>query len=362
MQDEFYMNLALQKAWKNQLLTYPNPAVGAVVLDNAGKILSIEAHEKAGFAHAEVLAVFRALENSDRNFTLKFLNSYNKNFNSNFKDTKNLATEFNANFIYDFIIKNHADKLKGGKIFVTLEPCSHLGKTPPCANLISALKFKDCVIGAKDENKIASGGAYILNKNGVNVKLGVCKNEAEILISPFKKWQKNGKFVFFKLALSANGVACGGIISNEKSRIFSHKLRAISDLLIIGGNTVRTDRPKLDTRLISGTKNPNIFIFSHSQNFDKTIPLFSVPNRNVEIGENIYEKLKNGLIMIEGGENFLREIKQNSKICRQIDYFLFFHSNKFKNAQNLKIDMKFNQIFSSKNDDENYGWYEISKF
>lgn len=361
MSDEFYMDLALKKAWKFQILTYPNPAVGAVVIDSFGKILSIESHQKASYAHAEILAIFRALQSLNSDFESKFLSEYNAKFSTNFKSCENLGSEFDGNFIYNFILQNHANLLVGAKIFVTLEPCSHFGKTPPCASLIASLGFKECVVGVKDFNKNASGGEEILQNSGVSVKFGVLQSECEKLITPFKKWLNRGKFVIFKVALSANGVASGGIISNLESRAFSHRLREVANLIIIGGNTARIDRPTLDTRLVSSEKNPNVFIFSHQnlESFDPKIPLFGVKNRLVEIGQNLSQKLQNGLIIIEGGKNFMREIVQNMAILKEIDYFLFLHSNEFKNAENLKLNAKFRQIFTAQNGGENYSWCEI---
>ena len=108
-----------------------------------------------------------------------------------------------------------------------------------------------------DLSKKASGGGEILAQSGVEVEFGVLKDECGALLKPFLQWQNGGNFSFFKLAFSANGVITGEI-SNLKSRTFSHYLRSVCDSLMIGGNTVRTDRPKLDTRLIANGKNPDM--------------------------------------------------------------------------------------------------------
>lgn len=380
MINEFYMRLALKEAWKYQILTFPNPAVGCVIVDKNGKILSINSHKKAGFLHAEANAVFVALCEISDEFLNKFLQIYESKFGVDLseicKNPQNLIygdffeisdavsakshfanqiLEFknlNANFVYEFITQNHGNLLKNATAFVTLEPCAHIGKTPSCANLLKELKFARVVIGSADLSEKASGGAKILSQNGVEVKFGVLQNECDELLKPFITWQKNRNFSFFKLAFSANGVITGEI-SNLKSRTFSHYLRSVCDALLIGGNTVRTDRPKLDTRLICGGKNPDIFIYSRQSELDKTIPLFSVAGRNAQITNDLQTALNSGLVMIEGGQNLLNEI------AKSINLFLFFRSNELKNGQNFRSDLKFRPLFTAKFGSDEYGWYEL---
>ncbi|MDO5046026.1 bifunctional diaminohydroxyphosphoribosylaminopyrimidine deaminase/5-amino-6-(5-phosphoribosylamino)uracil reductase RibD [Campylobacter sp.] len=327
--DEFYMSLAVKKAWEFQLLTYPNPAVGCLILDKNGQILAVEAHEKAGYAHAELNAVKSAL--------LKL--------NSNFKFPDD------AKELYKFILANHSNLLVGAKAYVTLEPCSHEGKTPPCANLLKELKFSEVVIAKADENKIACGGAEILKNSGVKIKFGVLKEAADELLEPFLAWQ-SGNFSFFKLALSANGVASGGIISSQLSRTHSHRLRSVCDLLVIGGNTVRTDRPTLDARLILNGKNPDVLIYSRDKKFDENIPLFKVDNRNVEISNSLQSAFKKPLVMFEGGENFLKNLDERVK------WLLIYQSSEFKDAPNVRLNLKLKRLFGSNFGDDNYGWFK----
>lgn len=328
--DEFYMNLALQKAWEFQILTYPNPAVGCVILDKNGALLACEAHERAGEAHAELNAVKSALFKLNPDF--KFPNGSNE--------------------LYEFILANHNGILKGSKAYVTLEPCSHHGKTPPCANLLKVLGFSEVIIARRDENKKASGGAEILRGSSIKLKFDVLKDRADELIEPFLSWQ-SGNFSFFKIALCANGVATGGVISNEQSRTHMHRLRSVSDLLVIGGNTVRTDRPTLDTRLIKNGKNPDILIYSKAQNFDKTIPLFNVSGRIVEISNSLEKAFKVPLVMFEGGESFLNSLDE------RVSWVLIYQSSEFKNLQNLRANLRLKRLFSSNFGSDNYGWYKI---
>lgn len=333
MNDEFYMSLAIKKAWQYQILTYPNPAVGALILDKNNQILSIEAHQKAGCNHAEVNAIKSALKKLNPNLV----------FPEDEKQT------------YDFILKNHNNLLKEAKIYVTLEPCSHYGKTPPCANLIKELYFSEVIISQKDINPTAKGGAEILKNAGIKVKFGVLQNEGFLLLEPFLRCL-NGNFSFLKLGMSLNGVIKGGVITNNASRLLVHKLRNVSEILAIGGNTVRVDRPILDTRLLGKNfKNPDIFIYSKKNEFDKTIPLFSVKNREVIISNDI-EKLKNyKLCMIEGGEQMARNLPNF------VTHILIFFSNKFINLDSISLNLELELLFLDKLDDNYYGWFKIKR-
>lgn len=324
---DFYMNLALNEAWKYQFLTYPNPAVGCVILDKNGKILAIKAHEKAGRSHAELNAVSRA-----------------------FKSLKpEICLPKEANETHDFICKNHQGLFKDSIAFVTLEPCFHQGKTPPCAKLFSELGFKKVFISIKDENKIASGGAEFLKRQGVEIEFGVLENEGKKLLKPFLKWQK-GQFKLFKLALSMNGSPFGEIVSNELSRTYAHKIRSVIDLLVLGGETIRKDRPILDARLCKG-KAPNVCILSHQklENFDKNIPLFKVPNRQ------IYTQIPNEtkFLMYEGGENFLKNFKD------EMDMFLIFQSSSLNDKKNVTIPLDFKPLYRNFLGSDTYGIYEL---
>ena len=273
------MKLALDEAWKYQGLTYPNPAVGCCVVGTNGEILAIGAHKKAGMAHAEVEAL---------KIAYKILT----------QDTKIDSLESSQD-IHAYLLANHNNIFHSVKLYTTLEPCSHVGKTPSCATLIASLGIKEVYVGSYDSNPLASGGNAKLMACGTNVVANVMQQECDALVEPFFKWNQN-RFVFFKWAQRLNGTYDGGIISSLESRKHVHAMRDRCDLLVIGGNTVRIDRPTLDARLVNG-KAPDVLILSRDKAFDKSIPLFNVEGRNVYIEAN-FERIKEYKhVMIEGG-------------------------------------------------------------
>lgn len=286
--NDFYMKLALDEAWKYQGLTYPNPAVGCTIVGSSSEILAVEAHKRAGKAHAEVEALKSAY--------LKLTN-----------DEKILDVNSSSD-IHTYLLTNHNNCFNDISLFTTLEPCSHIGKTPSCATLIADLGIKKIFVGSKDINKEASGGNEILKKANAHVEINVLANECEELLAPFKMWNEK-RFVFFKWAQRLNGTLDNGIISSQKSRTLVHAMRDVCDLLVIGGSTVRTDRPTLDARLVNG-RAPDILILSKTKEFDQSIGLFGVKNRKVMIMDNfsIFDNYKN--IMIEGGENMFEFTKE----------------------------------------------------
>ncbi|WP_457744204.1 bifunctional diaminohydroxyphosphoribosylaminopyrimidine deaminase/5-amino-6-(5-phosphoribosylamino)uracil reductase RibD [Sulfurimonas sp.] len=299
--NNFYMSLALKEAWKYQGLTYPNPAVGCTVVGNYGEILAVEAHHKAGEPHAEVNALKVAYYKLTHDDTILQLDASSE--------------------IHTYLLHNHNDIFKNCLLYSTLEPCSHLGKTPSCALLISKLKIKKVYVGSLDTNKEAENGNAILEKNGCDVESKLQNVESNLLLLPFQKFLVD-KFVFFKWAQRLNATVDEGIVSSLESRKKVHDMRDKCDLLIIGGNTVRIDRPRLDARLVDG-KAPDILIFSREKKFDQTIPLFGVENRKVIISNNftILDNYKN--IMIEGSS------KMYALTRDIVDYYLCFLAPSF---------------------------------
>ncbi|MCG3659250.1 bifunctional diaminohydroxyphosphoribosylaminopyrimidine deaminase/5-amino-6-(5-phosphoribosylamino)uracil reductase RibD [Aliarcobacter butzleri] len=314
--DNFYMRLAIDEAWKHQLLTYPNPAVGCVIVKNQ-RLLAVEAHKEAGMPHAEVNALKTAYLNDNPNSILK---------------TKNSSFD-----IHQFLLQNHNGFFNNCEIYVTLEPCNHIGKTPSCANLLKELKPKRVIISVKDPNKQATGGLETLKNENIDVTLGILEKDGLNLILPFISWQ-NKSCIFFKMAQTLNG-SIDGKISSNRALAYVHTLRDKIDLLVIGGNSVRIDKPTLDTRYIQG-KNPDIFIYSKNKVFDTNIPLFKIPNRKVLISDDLYKLLDYKFIMIEGVYNLLDKLKE------RINFFILIISPKIRKGQNAlnEIDLDFEII------------------
>lgn len=301
------MQKAIDIAWRYQFLTYPNPAVGACVVKN-GIVLAVEAHEEAGNPHAEVNALKAA-------YLAQYPTSHLQNLNESFE-------------IHDFLIHNHKDFFKNCEIFVTLEPCNHIGRTPACANLLKEVGFKKVTIGSLDPNSEASGGVKTLQVSGIEVEVGVLKEECDNLLFPFLKWH-NGRFRFFKLAIRANGSCDGGYITTQESLNLVHEIRTKLELLIIGGNTVRIDRPTLDSRFAKNNEPSDILIYSKQKEFDTSIPLFHIPNRKVFIDNNL-KKIQVKFSMIEGGFGLLEVLKE------EIDFLMLFVS--YKEFNTLQFD------------------------
>ncbi|HVA98768.1 MAG TPA: bifunctional diaminohydroxyphosphoribosylaminopyrimidine deaminase/5-amino-6-(5-phosphoribosylamino)uracil reductase RibD, partial [Bacteroidia bacterium] len=219
--DEKYMKRCLELATKGFGKTAQNPMVGCVIVHD-GKIIGEGFHEKFGEAHAEVNAI-------------------------------------NA-------VKNKA-LLPKSKLYVNLEPCSHFGKTPPCADLILKYKIPYVIIGNLDPNKLVKGkGIEKLIKNGCDVKLGILENECRILNKRFFTFhEKKRPFIILKWAQTADGFIDKKRtlndgqkplqISNKNSLNLSHKWRSEEQSILIGTNTALLDNPKLTARIKNG-KNP----------------------------------------------------------------------------------------------------------
>lgn len=153
------MSLALKAAWEYQLLTFPNPAVGAVCIGLHGEIISIGAHKKAGGPHAEVYAL------RDAYAVLT-------------KDTSLNDCDDSA-FIHTYLREHHNGCFESIMMAVTLEPCAHSGKTPSCAALIADLKIKKIAISIKDPNPKAAGGLKLLEACGCECIVGIMEAEGK---------------------------------------------------------------------------------------------------------------------------------------------------------------------------------------
>jgi diaminohydroxyphosphoribosylaminopyrimidine deaminase/5-amino-6-(5-phosphoribosylamino)uracil reductase len=330
MHDEFYMQLALDEAWKYQLLTYPNPAVGAVVVLE-GKILSVEAHQKAGTSHAEVLALISAY--------------------TTMQGSKIDFDPTDAYLSHKFLLSLPKDFFSKCSIYVTLEPCSHVGKTPSCASLLAQLHLKEIFIGIRDPIIGHDGGMKLLG----NVTMGVLAQQCKALLEPFMIWQKRA-FVLFKIAQTTNGRIGGGYLSSHASLTHVHQLREVCDTLLIGGNTVRTDRPTLDCRFTGG-KAPDVMIYSREDTFDREIPLFGIEDRSVSIGDTLDFLDNPSFVLVEGGEGMMKALQKH------IDWMLIYQTPKLSaNQLSYNTPMNLEFLHQSKKDVDLILWSRRSGY
>lgn len=224
--DEKYMRLAMQLAGNAIGRTSPNPLVGAVIVKD-NRVVGCGWHRKAGTPHAEVHALNQAGE---------------------------LA--------------------QGADVYVTLEPCAHYGKTPPCAKALVKAKVKNVYGGLLDVNpKVAGKGFKILEDAGIHVEYGFLQDELRKQNEVFFKWIEHKKpFIVLKAAMTLDGkiaTATGQSkwITNETSRAYGYKLRDIYDGIMVGINTVIEDNPMLTAR-VDGGKNPIRIVVDSSLRID----------------------------------------------------------------------------------------------
>jgi diaminohydroxyphosphoribosylaminopyrimidine deaminase/5-amino-6-(5-phosphoribosylamino)uracil reductase len=329
------MDLAIKEAYKYYGLTYPNPPVGAVVVKN-GAIVSIDAHKIAGEPHAEVNAIKQA-----------YINITN--------DTK-IIDIINPTDIHNYLYENHNNIFNDCDIYVTLEPCNHYGKTPPCALLLERLRFNRVIIGSLESNAGAEGGAKRLQDIGIEVIPNIMQKESKSLLDIFDKTVVEDKpFVFFKYAQSINGTIDGGYLSCSESLDMVHALRDRCDLLIIGGNSVRVDRPTLDARRVDG-KAPDILIYSKSTDFDTTIPLFGIKNRKVYISNSLDIIKDYRYIMVEGGSGMLKSF---ANIADNV--LLYTTPNLCDGGYKINSNIKCEYKYFGKSGVDIYSWLKILK-
>ncbi len=214
MNDEHYMKLALKLAAKGRGYASPNPMVGAVLVRD-DRIIGQGYHQCCGENHAEVNAIQNATEN-----------------------------------------------VAGSTLYVTLEPCCHHGKTPPCTDMIIQHKIARVVIGATDSNPLVScQGINCLQSAGIEIKTGVLEDECRDLNEVFFHYMETGlPFVTVKYAQTLDGriaTATGQSqwISSPASLKFAHQLRAEHDAILVGIGTVLKDNPTLTVRRVRG-RNP----------------------------------------------------------------------------------------------------------
>lgn len=215
MNDQDYMALAINLARATEGQTSPNPQVGAVLVKD-GRIIGMGAHLKTGEPHAEVHAITMA-----------------------------------------------GDKAKDATLYVTLEPCSHFGKTPPCSDLVIESGIKKVFVASVDPNPLVGGaGVKKMLEAGLDVQVGLMEEEAKALNKVFFHYISTGlPYVTLKSATSLDGKIAtvtgeSKWITGEEARKDVHRFRHSHDAILVGVNTVIKDNPSLTTRLEAGGKNP----------------------------------------------------------------------------------------------------------
>lgn len=215
LSDKFFMKLAIKEAEKGLGYTSPNPVVGAVLVDPVTHtVISKGYHKHYGGPHAEVVAIEKA-----------------------------------------------KGRTQGAILYVTLEPCNHHGKTPPCTEKILASGIQKVVCGIRDPNPVAKGGLEFLASKGIEVNAGVLEREVKVLTRFFlSRILRKRPWILLKVAASLDGKIATSTgdskwITGEKARAYAHKLRGMFDAILVGKNTVVKDNPLLTCRLKKG-KNP----------------------------------------------------------------------------------------------------------
>ena len=287
--NEKYMRMAIELAKKGAGAVNPNPMVGAVVVKN-GEVIGRGYHKFFGGPHAEVYALEEA-----------------------------------------------GEKAEGATIYVTLEPCSHYGKTPPCAKKIIDMGIKKCFIGSSDPNpKVAGRGVAMLKEAGIEVVENVLKEECDEVNQVFFKYIKTKiPYLFVKCGITLDGkiALSNGIskwitnsIAREKVQYYRNKFMGI----MVGINTVLTDNPSLTARIENGV-NPFRIIVDPNLQIDENC---KVVKNNEDEKTVIITSQKN--LFTEDAENTEIQIKQKRLSEENKVKFIFIDGEKFSFKEMLE--------------------------
>lgn len=288
-EDIKFLRAALVEAAKGRGLTHPNPAVGALIVKR-GKILSRGWHRAAGNPHAEIEALSG--------------------------------------------LKNASDA-RGATLYVTLEPCSTHGRTPPCTQAIIEAGIRRVVYGTGDPNPKHAGRAdRILKMAGVFVTRGVLGRECALLNDAWNKWIATGQpFVVAKAGMSLDGCIASPPgrrwITSEESRLDAMRLRAGCGAILVGGETVRTDNPRLTLRGVPSASQPLRVVWTRSGKMSRRSHLFTdrfreqtLVYKNVPLREVLKDLGGKGVekVLIEGGGRTLGEAFDRELVDRVVFY------------------------------------------
>ena len=261
--DEHFMRRCLQLAKNGRQNAKPNPMVGAVIVSEDGRILGEGYHVRCGEGHAEVNA-FASVRPEDEHL------------------------------------------LAGATIYVSLEPCSHYGKTPPCADLIVSKRVKRCVCGCVDPfAKVQGRGIQKIREAGINVTVGVLESECLELNKRFITYNTHQRpYIILKWAQTANGYldneGKGMAVSSAFTKMLSHKLRAENDAILVGRVTDERDHSQLNVRDWYGKNPVRLVIDRHHPCFDG----LDFSKGKAEVLRQIMEYLYNNKVqslIVEGG-------------------------------------------------------------
>ncbi len=274
-EDIKYMKLALDLAKERKGLTHPNPSVSAVIVKD-GKVIGKGVHLKAGYPHAEREAIKDAIQRG-----------------------------------YD---------ISNSTMYITLEPCCHYGRTPPCTEAIIDNRIKRVVVATLDPNPLVAGkGIEILKKAGIETSVGVLESEAKKLNEDFFVYIREKRpFINIKIAQTLDGkiatkTGSSKWITSEKSREFSHQLRKEATAIMVGVNTALKDNPELTIRYIDTEKQPIRILIDKELKTPLNYKIFNEKARTLVITSDLADEKK--LKKLEEKEN-IEIIKLPLYMCK----------------------------------------------
>jgi diaminohydroxyphosphoribosylaminopyrimidine deaminase/5-amino-6-(5-phosphoribosylamino)uracil reductase len=240
-----YISLALQQATKALTLSNPNPRVGCVIVSQRGEIIGVGHTQKAGGAHAEIMALQDAV--------------------------------------------NKKKDVTGATVYVTLEPCAHQGKTGPCCEALIAAKISKVIASLYDPNPLVAGrGFERLRSSGITVEIGPGSRESrELNLGFLSRMIRKTPWVRLKIAASLDGITAltngkSQWITSSEARQDGHIWRSRASAILTGSGTILKDNPKLDTRYVSVIRQPDLAIIDSQLQTPVDAKIFSV-TRNIYI-------------------------------------------------------------------------------
>lgn len=283
MNDVHFMERALQLAERGVGWVSPNPLVGCVVTRD-GQVLGEGWHSRYGGPHAEVVALEDA--------------------------------------------RAHSQDVRGATMYVTLEPCSHYGKTPPCAPVVAASGVSRVVVAVQDPHDVVNGrGLQVLRDAGIAVDVGVCVGEAREQNRIFLHWVRTGlPYVTVKVAVSADDLITAATgtrtaISGPEALRFVHELRHRHDAILVGAGTVLIDNPELSVRGIEHARQPLRVILDADGRVPKAAAVFHddhvvVVRERLPLADVWRTLADRGVssVLVEGGQQVLTQCLEESAV------------------------------------------------